>query len=397
LAKQGKKVLVVEASMAEPDRIVGELLQPFGVESLKKVGLSEALEGYDAQPTYGYGILLNHHQMEVKYEPAVKGDKKNIPEGRGFHNGKLLMKLREIARREPNVTMLEANVSHIMRDGHRITGIRYTAAGVEGRARAHLTVVADGCFSKFRGLLHDAQFEKTSSFVGLIMRDCNMPVPGAGHVILAKPSPVIFYPITKNEVRMLIDFPKDVPVGVDALKTYFKGEFSEQIPACMKKSFLDAVDSATTFPMMPNRKLDARPNLDYTNVVLLGDSLNMRHPTTGGGMSVGFSDMVHFATALAKVDCKDHGALNGAIRHFYKVHGKEVQVINILADALYGVFKSEGFPELQFGCFQYLAKGGDWARGPVLFLSGYDNAIIIISHHIAAVDMRSYLCVIIIV
>jgi squalene monooxygenase len=65
--------------------------------------------------------------------------------------------------------------------------------------------------------------------------------------------------------------------------------------------------------------------------------------------------------------------LNSRIRHFYNTHSTEVRVINVLADALYGVFKSEGFPELQFGCFQYLAKGGNWARGPVLFLSGYVN------------------------
>jgi squalene monooxygenase len=162
LARQGKTVLVVEASLAEPDRIVGELLQPLGVEKLQSVGLSDALEGFDAQPTHGYGILLEGRQMSVNYEPAVRGGA--IPEGRGFHNGRLLMKLREIARREPNVTLLEATVTNIMRDGDRITGIQYDQADRSSlRARAHLTVVADGCFSRFRGLLHDAQFTKTVS------------------------------------------------------------------------------------------------------------------------------------------------------------------------------------------------------------------------------------------
>jgi squalene monooxygenase len=150
------------------------------------------------------------------------------------------------------------------------------------------------------------------------MKDCVMPIPGAGHVILAKPSPVIFYPITRHEVRMLIDFPNKsdgssgIPVDaagkptVEAMKGYLKGEFLSQIPECMRPSFVAAVDEATNFPQMPNRKLDARPNYDFENVVLIGDALNMRHPTTGGGMSVGLWDMVAFSQAIQNIDCRNH-------------------------------------------------------------------------------------------
>jgi squalene monooxygenase len=37
--KQGRKVLLLERDLSEPDRIVGELLQPGGVEALEKLGL----------------------------------------------------------------------------------------------------------------------------------------------------------------------------------------------------------------------------------------------------------------------------------------------------------------------------------------------------------------------
>ena len=37
--KQGRSVLVVERDLTEPDRIVGELLQPGGVAALEKLGL----------------------------------------------------------------------------------------------------------------------------------------------------------------------------------------------------------------------------------------------------------------------------------------------------------------------------------------------------------------------
>ncbi len=39
LARDGKKVTVVERDLKEPDRIVGELLQPGGYRALKDLGL----------------------------------------------------------------------------------------------------------------------------------------------------------------------------------------------------------------------------------------------------------------------------------------------------------------------------------------------------------------------
>ena len=41
LGKAGRSVLLLERSLKEPDRIVGELLQPGGVRALEKLGLSE--------------------------------------------------------------------------------------------------------------------------------------------------------------------------------------------------------------------------------------------------------------------------------------------------------------------------------------------------------------------
>jgi squalene monooxygenase len=37
--KQGRSVILLELSLKEPDRIVGELLQPGGVNALEKLGL----------------------------------------------------------------------------------------------------------------------------------------------------------------------------------------------------------------------------------------------------------------------------------------------------------------------------------------------------------------------
>lgn len=42
-------MLLLEKDLSEPDRIVGELLQPGGYVALKKLGLDEAVVGIDSQ------------------------------------------------------------------------------------------------------------------------------------------------------------------------------------------------------------------------------------------------------------------------------------------------------------------------------------------------------------
>ncbi len=39
LAREGRRVTVIERDLSEPDRIVGELLQPGGIRALKQLGL----------------------------------------------------------------------------------------------------------------------------------------------------------------------------------------------------------------------------------------------------------------------------------------------------------------------------------------------------------------------
>lgn len=42
-ARQGRSVILLEKSWKQPDRIVGELLQPGGVDALEKLGLRGTL------------------------------------------------------------------------------------------------------------------------------------------------------------------------------------------------------------------------------------------------------------------------------------------------------------------------------------------------------------------
>jgi squalene monooxygenase len=55
--KEGRRVLLLERDLTQPDRIVGELLQPGGYLKLKELGLEGCVEEIDAQKVYGYAMF----------------------------------------------------------------------------------------------------------------------------------------------------------------------------------------------------------------------------------------------------------------------------------------------------------------------------------------------------
>ena len=59
LADLGHKVAVIERDYSEQDRIVGELLQPGGVQKLKEMNLAHLLANIDAHKVPGYSIFLD--------------------------------------------------------------------------------------------------------------------------------------------------------------------------------------------------------------------------------------------------------------------------------------------------------------------------------------------------
>lgn len=98
-------------------------------------------------------------------------------------------------------------------EGQPVSGVQYKGAdGTVREARAHLTVVCDGMYSSFRKQLAKPDIHNPSFFVGLLLRGVQLPCPNHGHVILAEPSPVLFYPISSTEVRSRLALPLAVYV-----------------------------------------------------------------------------------------------------------------------------------------------------------------------------------------
>ena len=306
--------------------------------------------------------------------------------GRSFHNGRFVQRLRQAAAATPNVTVRQAIVRSLVdRAGAPWTEGRGPVAGVAYKhtvggvttprvARAHLTIVCDGMYSNLRAKLSQPTVSAPSYFVGLVLHGCELPAPSHGHVVLMAPSPVLFYPISSTEVRCLVDVPgASLPsASTGALADHLLTVIAPQVPASLRDAFVAAVNAGGVRSMQ-NKILPAKP-LHVPGALLLGDSFNMRHPLTGGGMTVALSDTVLLTRMLAALpDFADPAATALATAGFYTARKPLSATINTLANALYAVFVARPDPAhdaMRGACFDYLARGGWYARGPISLLSG---------------------------
>lgn len=145
-----------------------------------------------------------------------------------------------------------------------------------------------------------------------------------------------------------------------------------QLPSELKRPFKDAVDRKE-IRAMQNKVLYAQP-VTTPGALLLGDSFNMRHPLTGGGMTVAFSDTKLLTDLLSALPSLDNQAATARRTKDFHIRRKPISAtINTLANALYRVFcasKSEAHEEMRRACFDYLRLGGMYSAGPVSLLSG---------------------------
>ncbi|XP_077384299.1 squalene monooxygenase [Festucalex cinctus] len=386
LARDCRRVTVVERDLKEPDRIVGELLQPGGYRALQELGLEGSVEGLDAHVVNGYVI----HDMESSTEVEIPypQQEENVQCGRAFHHGRFIMGLRKAARAEPNVTFIEGIVTSLEEVDGCVTGIQYKDkhSGDIKEVRAALTVVADGCFSKFRKSLVSGKAHVSSHFVGCLMKDCPQFKANHAELVLANPSPVLVYQISSSHTRVLVDVRGEMPRN---LPQYLAEKVYPQLPEHLKEPFMEALQNDRV-RSMPASFLPPSP-VNKPGVLLLGDAYNMRHPLTGGGMSVALNDVRIWRSLLRNIpDLFDDKAVLQAKKKFHwERKSSHSFVVNVLAQALYELFAAtdESLHELRKACFQYFKLGGECIAGPVGLLSVLSPKPMILIGHFFAVAL----------
>ncbi|TVY87800.1 Squalene monooxygenase, partial [Lachnellula willkommii] len=437
-ARQGRSVLLLERNLKEPDRIVGELLQPGGVAALEKLGLRGCLEGIDAIPAKGYEIYYRGESITFFYPPVDVTERaeftggrgqnsepavatlhekftatKKRPEGRSFHHGRFVMNLRMEAAREENVKVVEATAKELLRNGDKFIGVKgltgdkteqtvcimisiyfiscafvgvyfnQTGTNFRGatarqalpvccqqssvfnvfRSRipqthkedsqlthskyfSHLTIVVDGQASNFRSHCHNRKPISRSRFWSLELIDAKLPNYARAYGIIGSETPVLICQIGAREARILIDVPDVINEAASAtggVKEYIRLSVIPTLP----KTVQPAVETALKMGRlrsMPNSWLPADLN-QTAGLLVLGDAMNMRHPLTGGGMTVGLKDVVLVSQLLTPQivpSFQDTIFVLKQTKSFHSQRKAHSMSLNILAQALYTLFLADG-------------------------------------------------------
>jgi len=374
------RILVVERDLTEPDRIIGELMQPGGLQALKELGLIHLIDGIDAQEVNGYNLIKGKDRFTIHYDEVKEGIR-----GVGLRNGKFLGNIRRELKKLENITVVQANVSEILEENGKVVGIRYTKEdGSSVSQLANLTVVCDGPMSTLRDKLSKVNKQVSSYFMGLVIKDLKLEHPSYGHMIVSGDAPILVYPIHTDAYRILIDYPGGKPpkMGAKSMEQ-FKEKVIKVLPPEMVEAFLKAMDEGD-LKVMPNHSMKGQA-FRKRGALLLGDSLNMRHPLTGGGMTASFTDIICLNKVLTTAVFQDETKLEQAVNDYYENRGKGVETINILANALYKVFTDD---ELKEACFEYLQKGGEQAVGPLSILAGLNKSKKFLLKHFFKVAMQ---------
>jgi squalene monooxygenase len=122
--------------------------------------------------------------------------------------------------------------------------------------------------------------------------------------------------------------------------------------------------------------------------------MNMRHPLTGGGMTVAFNDVVLLSSLLHPSivpDLSNTSLVLEQMRTFHWGRKSLTGVINILAQALYSLFAAneKNLRVLQRGCFAYFKMGGQCIDGPAGLLAGIIHQPFVLFYHFFAVAFYS--------
>ncbi|KAH6823605.1 oxidoreductase family protein [Perilla frutescens var. hirtella] len=373
LGKDGRGVHVIERELREPDRIVGEHLQPGGYLKLIELGLEDCLRDIDAQPVHGYAIYKEGKHTNLSY--PLHNFHSDVS-GRCFHNGRFVHRMRQKAATLSNVRLEQGTVTSLIEEDGTIKGVHYkTDKGEQITAYAPLTLVCDGCFSNLRRSLSSPQVENLSFFVGLVLENCDLPYANYGHVVLGDPSPILFYQISSTEIRCFVDIHRQKLPSISngEMAHYLKTVVAPQIPPQLHDSFIAAIKKGK-IRSMPNRSMPSRPR-PTPGTMLLGDALNTRHPLTGGGMTVALSDVVIFRDLLRPIhDLHDASAVCNHLQSFYTLRKPMASTINISAGLVYKVFgASSDIPamkEIRQACFDYLSLGGIFSDTSLSIVSG---------------------------
>nr|XP_054772365.1 squalene monooxygenase-like [Lytechinus pictus] len=359
LARDGRRVTVIERDMKEPDRIVGELFQPGGIRTLEDLGLGDCASGFEEVRLDGFVIHDPFINKPIDFQ-YPKGEADKIQSARCFHHGRFIMSLRKAAMAEKNVTYIEGTVTTIIEEKGRVVGVEYKKKGEQEKKTllAPLTVVADGTFSKFRKQFSMASHEKmktpTSYFIGFKLKETYDLKANHAEGFWCHSTPTIMYRICPDTIRLMADI--ETSVQPKNPKQFVMDTLYPDLPDHLKKVVGPAMeDDGVRLRLVPTYYVPSAP-LQKPGTLLLGDALNCRHPYTASGMTVALMDIKSWADILQGIDSLDFN-ISGYLSKF------------------------------RLGAYNYVLLGGECLNGPLRIYGCLEPRPALLLYHFLAVNL----------
>eukprot|EP00884_Botryococcus_braunii_P000493 jgi/Botrbrau1/10444/Bobra.0133s0051.1 len=370
-----RRILLLERDLTQPDRFVGEFLQPGGILKLRQLGLGHCVEDIDAQQINGLCMTKGGKEALLEYP---------IP-GLCFNHGLFIQKLRHAAASNPAVTLRQAVATAllneegglVMKDEDVVGGVLYrTPDGVERRAVAALTVVCDGMHSNLRPKVGVPAITRTAYQAAVTLTGCDLARRNFVQLLAEEPI-VSLYPISTTEIRCMMIIPgTSLPsVASGALRDYLTATVAPRLPKDVREAFLRAVQEGP----IRNVQTKCMPAMQRQRpgAVLLGDALNMRHPATGAGMTVALNDVKLLADMSKERDGFISSGGSGARTAAFLSRRRPLSAsMNMLSYLVYNVFAVQGGEDREVTravVHEYMALGGWCGRTLALLLGGVDE------------------------
>ncbi|XP_010519460.1 PREDICTED: squalene epoxidase 4-like [Tarenaya hassleriana] len=375
LAKDGRKVHVIERDLSEPERMMGEVMQPGGRLMLAGLGLEDCLEDIDAQKMKAFVVHKDGKYGNCPFPEDVKFPYE--ARARGFRNGRFVQRLRHKASSHTNVNLEEGTVKSLVEEKGVIKGVKYKSksTGQETTAFAPLTVVCDGAYSNLRRSLHNPKVELHSYIIGYTVKNSRLEDPENLHLIFSEPSFAVVYQIGSNEVRCMTEVLREnVPsISSGEVISFLKEIIAPQVPPKLRDIFVKGLDESPEIKTVATKSM-GDSLCDKNGVIVLGDAFNMRHPIVASGMMVALSDIVILRDLLKTLNnLGDAKKLSRALKSFHKLRKPMSATVNTLADAFHQALiasSDKAREAMRQGSFNYLSRGGVFTKGLTAILGG---------------------------
>lgn len=342
MAQLGLRTLLADAGQDRRKQLAGELLHPIGVEELTAFGFSEVLRSGGA-PIIGFAVVDGEKTALLPYAPGNRG--------LGIEHHALVTPLLDVLEKRGDVEVRRRTRVALVSDGPDGVEVTLSREGQSERVRTRILVAADGRASPLRRSLGIAeQHVRLSTMIGVMVEASALPHAGRGHLFIGGPAPVLAYPISETQARVMVD----LPLGSSPERVRTEREILSGVPDPLRQAILVALQREA--PLVASNDTRIMDQVYKGHVVLVGDAAGCCHPLSASGMASAVRDarVLHRAMAEASND------VPRALAAYARARRPANRTRIALASSLYEAFSSDSgeMAALRGGLFRY------WERSP---------------------------------